>query len=214
MSKRFCLILVSVILLVTIGSTRTFAESFNTDNINVAFILDTPSGKFSEPEKVYADFQSAMDKIFKSDERYNIIPFNDTDPYVQIYREENDLTFSVDDDYTQVSNRDVSLKKKDIDNLCKHFKTDYIIYVRVTSTAPRFYDGPFTVSKKINITLDFRIWSDKMADFVYAKRSVKTGTSTAVYLGSGSATRAVDKGVKKCLKDIEKDVNRIRACMN
>ena len=214
MFKRFCLILTALILLVSVGNTRTSAEVINADKIDVAFILDTPSGKFSEPEKVYESFQGSMDKIFKDDVRFSVIPFNDTEPYVQIYREENDLTFSVDDDYTQVSTRDVSLKKKDIDNICKYFETDYIIYVRVTSTAPRFYDGPFTVSKRINITLDFRIWSNAMADFVYAKRAVKTGASTAVYLGSGSAARAVDKGVKNCLKDIEKDAHRIKACMS
>ena len=214
MLRRLCLAFTVLVLIAAVGSNRTFAEAINDDSISVAFVLDTPSGKFSEPEKVYESFQSSMDKIFKDDARFRVIPFNDTEPYVQIYREENDLTFSVDDDYTQVSNRDVSLKKKDIDNICKYFKTDYIIYVRVTSTAPRFYDGPFTVSKRINITLDFRIWSNAMADFVYAKRAVKTGASTAVYLGSGSAARAVDKGVKNCLKDIEKDAHRIKACMS
>ena len=214
MLKKLCLAVIAVILIMTTNNNQISAEEVNIDKINVAFILDTPSGKFSEPEKVYNSFQSSMDKIFKGDMRFNVIPFNDTEPYVQIYREENDLTFSVDDDYTQVSTRDVSLKKKDIDTICKYFKTDYVIYVRVTSTAPRFYDGAFSVSKRINITLDFRIWSDKKADFVYAKRAVKTGSSTAVYLGSGSAARAVDKGVKKCLKDIEKDANIIKATMS
>ncbi|MBR2179092.1 MAG: hypothetical protein IJ862_01685 [Selenomonadaceae bacterium] len=212
MFKRFCLAF--AIMMFIMSSGQTSAEEINADKINAAFILDTPSGKFSEPEKVYASFQSSMDKIFNDDPQFNIIPFNDTDPYVQIYREENDLTFSVDDDYTQVSNRDVSLKKKDIDSICKYFNADYVIYVRVTSTAPRFYDGAFTVSKKINITLDFRIWSDKRSDFVYAKRAVRTGASTSVYLGSGSAARAVDRGVKKCLKDIEKDSHRIKVSMS
>ena len=213
MIKKFFSTLLLTAALTIILTNHTYAEEISNKIINVALILDTSGGKFSEPEKVYQTFQNSIDKIFKKEPQFNIIPIDETDPYIQIYREENNLMIGVDDDYTQTNNKDLSLKKKDIEAIGKYFKADYIVYARVTTTEPRFADGVFSVSKKINITLDFRIWSDKKADFVYARRAMKTGSSTSIYLGAGSASHAVERGLKKCLQDIEKNSDKIKTSM-
>lgn len=212
MFKRvFSIILTAIVVL--IFNNHSFAEDMGNKNVKVALILDTSGGKFSEPEKVYQIFQDSIDNLFKNDSQYDIIPVSETDPYVQIYREENDLTVGVEDDYTQTSNRDLYFKKNDINNIAKHFKADYVIYARVTTTAPRYSDGIYAISKKMNITLDYRVWSQNKNDFVYANRVIKTGNSTSILIGSGSSTHAIEKGLKKCLKDIEKDNNKIKETM-
>ena len=79
---------------------------------------------------------------------------------------------------------------------------------------PRFSGGFMSASQKVNVTLDFRIWSDKKADFVYTKRAMTTGTSTTVYVGGmGSSSHAIEKGLKKGLKEIEKDSVKIKTSM-
>lgn len=209
--KVFSIILTAMMILIL--NNHSFAEEMNSKNIKVALILDTSGGKFSEPEKVYQIFQDSIDQMFKDESQYDIIPVSETDPYVQIYREENDLTVGVEDDYTQTSNRDLYFKKNDIKNIAQHFKSDYVIYARITTTAPRFSDGIYAISKKVNITLDYRVWSRFKNDFVYANRIIKTGHSTSIMVGSGSSIHAIEKGLKKCLKDIEKDEQKIKANM-
>ena len=134
----------------------------------------------------------------------------------KFYREEHDMVYTADiDDSTQTSTRNLLLKKEDVNNICKHFSTPHLIYIRVTSTAPTLSGGWFTTSQKVNMTMDFRIWSDAKGDFTYTKRAMAKGTSTTVYAGGiGSASHAIVKALKKGLAEVEKDSVKIKSSMN
>lgn len=195
-------------------SHQAYALDLDGEKSTVAVVLDTPGGMFSEPEKVYTMVQGSLDNIFKGVAQYKILPLGETDSYVQIYREENDLTLNMDTAITGVTQRDLSLKKDDISKICKHFEADYVIYTRVTSTAPRVSIGFMSAGQKVNVTLDFRVWSDKKADFVYTKRAMTTGSSKTIYAGGmGSSSHAIEKGLKKGLEEIEKDSLKIKTSM-
>ena len=179
----------------------------------VAVVLDTPAGMFSEPEKVNANLQETLDKIFTDKTNYSFLPIEDANAYIQIYREEHDLITSMNNEDGYVVLK--PLKKEDYANLCNYFGADYLIYVNVTSSIPKFSGGFFTASQSVNVTTDFRIWQNGKNDFAYMKRSSMKGKSTTVYAGGvGSSTHAIEKGLKKGLQEIEKEAPKIRAAMN
>ena len=163
MLKKFLFSLVCSVIALFAVANQTYAVSLGGDKVNVAVVLDTPGGMFSEPEKVYETIKESLDNIFKDSDKYHILPIGDTDAYVQIYREEHDLSASMDTGYVTVDRRDLSLKKENINEICKHFDADYVIYTRVTSSAPRVSVGFMSAGQKVNVTLDFRVWSDKKA---------------------------------------------------
>ena len=184
---------------------------FSTNNFvsaekNIAVILDAPTGMFSEPDKVYAAVQTSLSNILGSSSDYNVLPIDETASYLQIYREESGLTDTVTTEGIAVES---FLKKNDVDKICQHFGSDYVIYTRVASTAPTVSAGLFSASQKVNVIMDFRVWSNEKKDFTYLKRTTTKGTSTAIYAGIGSASRAVEKGLKKGLEEVEKDKVKI-----
>ena len=203
MLKKIFSTLCMAVMLLFIANSSAAAET------KIAVVLDAPTGMFSEPEKVYSIVQQTLDNILKGAD-YEILPVSDTADYVQIYREENDLTSAVTPEGIAVEN---FLKKEDINKIGKHFGADYVIYTRVSSTAPKVSTGLFTASQKVNVILDFRVWSDSKQDFNYTKRATTTGSSTAIYAGIGSASRALEKGLKKGLQEVEKDAVKVRAAM-
>ena len=214
MYKRLFSVLIAVAIVLIAAQSPTYAIDLGGEKSKVAVVLDTPGGMFSEPEKVYTTLQESLDNIFQGSSQYNILPIGETDSYVQIYREENDLTSIVETPMGGNFTQNVMLKKEDIDSICKHFEADYMIYVKVSSSTPRFSGGFMSASQKVNVTLDFRVWSNKKSDFIYTKRAMTTGTSTTVYAGGfGSAGHAVEKGLKKGLKEIEKDSTKIKTSM-
>ena len=106
MLKKFFNVFIMTVVLIVVSNNQAFAY-------RAAVILDTPSGMFSDPEKVYKTLQTSFDNIFGAGS--DIMPLGETDSYVQIYREEHDLIYTADiDDSTQTSNRDLILKKEDI----------------------------------------------------------------------------------------------------
>lgn len=169
----------------------------------VAVILEIPNAVLSEPEIVYKNLDSTIEKIFKGYSRFEIIPVKETSLYFQLYQEENDLLNSLEP----------SLKKSNLTELCEHFEADYLIYVRVANGISKFSMGLFSASQKVNVTTDFRIWSSAKEDYVYLKRNQTTGKSTSVYVGVGSAEHAIEKGLKKGLKEVESDAMKIRFAM-
>ena len=176
-------------------------------------IFDTPTGTFSEPEKVYQLVQDTLGNILKSSAAdYEILPPDATEGYVQIYREEHDLIVSTGAE--EGEHVEKWLKMEDLDNICTHFGGDYIVYTRVTNTAPKISVGFFSASQKTNVVTDFRVWSNSKKDFAYMKRTTMTGTSTAIYAGIGSSARALEKGLRKGLLEIERDASKIRAALS
>ena len=203
MKKIFSTLLMAVMIL-AVANGQAFAEK------KVAILLDAPTGMFSEPEKVYASVQATLDKILQSSREFEILPIEETSSYLQIYREENDLVSTVTTEGVPV---EAFLKKEDVAKICQHFGSDYVIYTRVSSTIPTVSVGLFRASQKVNVIMDFRVWSDAKQDFAYTKRTTTKGSSTAIYAGIGSASRAVDKGLKKGLQEVEKDSSKVRAAM-
>ncbi len=67
--------------------------------------------------------------------------------------------------------------------------------------------------QKSNVSMDFRIYSVAKEDYIYKKRSVRTGKSDSFYKGSGSSKRALEKGLKKDLAEVEKEIAQIHAAM-
>lgn len=196
-----------------------FAAQTQASATAVSVVLDTPAGNFNEPEKVYETTQASLDVIFKNNPQFEVMDVSECDAYVQIFREENGLAATTDDTYLPDAKRDLTFKKEQVATMCNHFNTDYLVYIRVSTTAPRSTGGVFTSGKKINVITDFRIWSRAKNDFVYLKRATTTGSSNTVNIGmfgrgSGSAEHAVEKGLKKCMQDIEKDKNKIIAAMS
>ena len=215
MMKNFLFGLILALCMFSASLSTTSALSLSTDaNVNVTVILDTPSGYFSEPEKVYETIQESLNNIFQNSSRYKIMPMSESDSYLQIYREEHDLAGASENGYGAVANRDLSLKKENVNEICKHFGSDYLIYTRVTNSMPRISVGFMSAGQKVNVILDFRVWSDKKGDYVYTKRITSTGSSNTFYTGGiGSASHAVEKGLKKGLKEVEKDASKIRLSM-
>lgn len=185
-------------------------------------IIDTGSGMFAEPEKVYEEIDNTVkswfypnkDTNFKErlqlkQEVHTIVPTADSDAVVQIYREEKGATSNVDSMVTGEQLRDVSMTREDLANLSKELGADYIIYFRVTNTAPTFSVGFMSASQKTNVTTDFRIWSAKEAKYVFIKRYQTTGKSSSFYVGAGSTSHAVKDGLSKALKQITADKAKI-----
>ena len=189
-----------------------FAAQTQAYAAKIVMILDAPTGTFTEPEKVYSLVENMMNNMLKNSVDYEIIPPSDTENYVQIYREEHDMISSTGADEGQHDEK--WLKKEDLNNICTYFGGDYIIYTRVTSTAPKVSVGFFSASQKMNVVTDFRVWSNAKKDFSYMKRATTSGSSTAIYAGIGSSSRALEKGLNKGLQEIEKDKNKIIAAMS
>ena len=187
-------------------------------DIKVGVVLDTPAGNFAEPEKVYTTAQASLDVIFKNATQFDIMAVSECDAYVQIYREENGLAATYDDTNLSTAQRDLTFKKEDLAKMCDHFGSDYLVYIRVSTTNPRRTDGVFTSGRKVNVITDFRIWSRAKNDFAYVSRKTTVGGSETVNIsifgrGSGSTENAVGDGLKKGMKEVEKDKSKILAAM-
>lgn len=188
-----------------------FAANSQAYAAKVVVLLDAPTGTFTEPEKVYSLVEETLDKVLQKSSAYEILPPSDTENYIQIYREEHDMISSSGAD--EGAHDEKWFKKEDINNICTHFGGNYVVYIRVTSTAPKVSVGLFSNSQKMNVVTDFRVWSNVKKDFAYMKRATTQGSSTAIYAGMGSSSHALEKGLKKGLAEIEKDAAKIRAAM-
>ena len=194
-----------------------FAANSSASATSVSVVLDTPEGQFAEPEKVYTSVQNSLDNIFKG-AAFEIKSVSECDAYVQIYREENDRAGISENNYDYHSQRDLTFKKDDIAKMCNHFGDDYLVYIRVATTNPRKTGGVFTSGRKVNVIMDFRVWSRVKNDFVYMARKTTTGGSDTVNIsifgrGSGSTEHAVEDGLLKGLQEVEKDRAKILAAM-
>lgn len=204
MLKKVFSVLCAVAVILFAANSQAYAAK-------VVVLLDAPTGTFTEPEKVYSLVEATLDKVLQKSSAYEILPPSDTENYIQIYREEHDMISSSGAD--EGAHDEKWFKKEDINNICAHFGGNYVVYIRVTSTAPKVSVGLFSNSQKMNVVTDFRVWSNAKRDFAYMKRATTQGTSTAIYAGIGSSSRALEKGLKKGLAEIEKDAAKIRAAM-
>lgn len=203
-------------------SISVYATQINT-------IIDTGSGMWSEPEKVYSEVDNRIKNWFgvsdKEKRELNFkerlalenknnlifIPTDDSDAVVQIYREERDRTVASDGMITGMIERDISLNKEDLKVLSKELKSDYIFYFRITNSLPTYSKDFFSNIQKVNMITDFRIWDVKQEKYVFLKRYQTTGSSKSFDFGYGSTEHAIKKGLKKAFEKIEKDKEQIIA---
>ncbi len=206
-----------------------YAMSAEAAQINT--IVDTGSGMFAEPEKIYAEVDETINSWFNPTEKefkkmtaaeqaavleqsgkHTLIPVGDSDAIVQIYREEKGVTVNEDSSGNSgTSIRELAMTKEDLSNLSQELGADYIMYFRVTNTVPTTSVGFMSAGQKTNVTTDFRIWNAKAGNYAFVKRYVTTGSSNSFYLGAGSASHAVKAGLEKALKQISKDKEQILA---
>lgn len=183
-----------------------------TNYVRVAVIIDTPGGAHYEPEAVYKYTQLAVKNILASHSELQMLPLENVDAYVQIYREEKGIDLPVADETTIFTR--FALKRANLIELGDLLKAKYIFYVRVTSSMQKFSAHMLKNSKRANVITDFRIWSQDKKNFVYAKRYVVTTSSRAfLVLFSGSSYHAVSKGVKKAFSKIEADLPQLQAAI-
>lgn len=160
---------------------------------NVAVILEPPVESFDKPEKVYDAVWQTVNKLYRNAAGYNLISIDETDGYIQVYREENNL-----------EGADVYLKKTDIENICGHLDSDFAVYLRITANEPKITGIKSITSvtdlNSVKVVLDFRVWANDKQDFIYTKRITKTDST-------------LEKSLSKGLQEVEKDANKIRAAM-
>lgn len=202
-----------------------YATSAEAAQINT--IIDTGSGMFAEPEKIYTEIDETIKGWFfpsdeamkemtfserlalKQQEQHVLVPTSESDAIVQIYREEKGSAVNADEMVTGTQARDITMTKADFANLSKELGADYIMYFRVTNTVPTISVGFMSAGQKTNVTTDFRVWDAKKGNYVFVKRYVTTGSSSSFYAGVGSASNAVKDGLEKALKQIDKDKSKI-----
>ena len=202
-----------------------FSVSVEAAQINT--IVDTGSGMFAEPEKIYSEIDETIKGwFFPSSEEtkkltftqrqalnngksHILVPISDSDAIVQIYREEKGAAMSSDQMVTGTQARDMTITKDDLSKLSQELKADYIMYFRVTNTVPTVSIGFMSAGQKTNVTTDFRVWDNAQKNYVFVKRYVTTGSSSSFYVGLGSSSNAVKDGLEKALKQIDKDKSQI-----
>ena len=205
LKKIFSNLCMATFLLFVVSSRACAAE--------VVIVLDAPIGTFSEPEKVHELIENSLENILGDYRSYEIVPPSETENYVQLYREEHDMIFSTGAEENKQT--EYYLKKADVDNICTHFRGKHLIYIRFTSTAPRYVigHGLLYTSQKTNAVMDFRVWSSRKKDFTYMRRLTAKGSSTAVLDVFPSTSRSLQKGLKKILREIEDDEIKIRVAL-
>lgn len=222
MNKKIIMKCLGVFLAASMYVSSAEAAQINT-------IIDTGSGMFAEPEKIYTKIDNTIRGWFfpsedelknltfsqkqalKKGEQHVLIPVSESDAIVQIYREEKGAAVNTDTMVTGAQARDITITKEDFANLSKELGADYIMYFRVTNTVPTISVGFMSAGQKTNVTTDFRVWDAKQGNYVFVKRYVTTGSSSSFYAGVGSASNAVKDGLEKALKQIDKDKAKIIA---
>lgn len=212
----------------TFLAVSMFAVSAEAAQINM--IVDSGSGMFAEPEKVYETIdETVRDWFFPSEEEMKsmtfserralkeanhvLIPCSESDAVVQIYREEKGMTVSYDDSMVSgMQARDMGMTKQDMTNLSEELGADYILYFRVTNSIPRVSMGFWTAKQTVNVVTDFRVWDAKQKQYTFIKRYQNKGKSSVVP-GHDYDSRAVEKGLKKALEQINEDKDKIIAAI-
>ena len=212
----------------TFLAVSMFAISAEAAQINM--IVDSGSGMFAEPEKVYETIDETVNSwFFPSEEELKsmtfserralkdasivLIPCSESDAVVQIYREEKGMTVSYDDSMINGAQAlDMGMTKQDLINLSEELGADYILYFRVTNSIPKMSIGFWTMKQTVNVVTDFRVWDAKQQQYSFIKRYQNKGKSSVV-AGNDYDSRAVKKGLKKALEQITEDKDKIIAAI-
>lgn len=185
-----------------------FSQGANAQS-TVAIILDAPA-IYADNEKLQKTVPSFAQKNFPAP-KFAVLPFEEAQTQVKIYREENNLVaLQQDIDYQAADQSRIPLKQKDLLALGKSLHADYILLLVLSNTPPRMASGFFDVSYKTTITVDIRLFDVKTNKYIYLKQIRKDGKSTAILGGLPSFNNAYNNAVEKALKEIVIDTSNIQ----
>ena len=126
---------------------------------------------------------------------FRVLPFDQTAVAVRTYKEDNRM----------ITNQYVSqpLNRSDIQKIGKELKCDYVLWLKIDNSAPRFSAGLFSMSFKTTVTADIRLLNIETVQYLMSKEIVKDGSSTAVYLGVPSFENAYAEALQKALDEFQ-----------
>ena len=134
--------------------------------------------------------------------RFKILPYDDTNMALKIYKEENDMY--VNEFFSQ------PIKRADLQKIAKELGCDYAFFIRIENSMPRVSAGLFSTSFRTTVTCDVRLLDVATGKYIVNKQIVKDGSSTAIYAGVPSFDRAYNEALEKALNEIKIDVNQIK----
>lgn len=126
---------------------------------------------------------------------FNVLPFDQTAMAVRTYKEDNRMV--INQYYSTPLNR------KDIQKIGKELKCDYVLFLKVDHSPPRFGAGLFSMSFKTTVTVDVRLLNIDSMQYLMSKEIVKDGASTAVYMGVPSFENAYAEALQKALDEFQ-----------
>lgn len=138
------------------------------------------------PEKTIPMFPKQM---------FTVLPFDQTAMAVRTYKEDNRMIIN---QYVTTP-----LNRADIQKIGKELKCDYVLFLKVDNSPPRFGAGLFSMSFKTTVTVDVRLLNIETNQYLMSKEIVKDGSSTAVYMGVPSFDNAYAEALQKALDDFQ-----------
>ena len=201
MKKVLLLIGMLMLLCTTCVAAETMAEKVANAQFDastakrIVVFLDAPM-TYADNEKIRT-LVPAKSKLLFPRPKYDLVPYDDAQMALKIYREEHDMTIN---NYT-VKN----LKIADIQALGKGAKADYAMVLIVRNSYPRVSSGFMSVSFKTTVTCDIRILNVTSGQYVLSKQIVKDGTSTSYMGGIPSFDNAYSEALEKALSEVQVD---------
>lgn len=209
MMRKIILVLFTIMMMVSVcyadSKKETMADKIAAANYTgevktVTVILDAPV-TYADNETIRNAVPKKAKEIFKTPQ-FEINDFDTTQMQVKIYREENGMITS---DYATIT----TLKMADVQEIGKMENADYVLFLNVNNTAPRFSAGFMSMSFKTTITCDARVMDVTTGKYVIMKRFVKDGKSTAVLGGIPSFDKAYQEALEKALDELKLDTTTL-----
>ena len=153
-TKIYLLLIIFSMFLMNIGNTALAA---NKKIVNIAVVLDEIHMIQGSPESMTPVLdskylipivQNTMDKIFNDTNKYSLQPLEKTVGYALTYRQENKLMQYTDfsEESTQTLIGSLQNKAGALENICKHFDADYLIYAKIDTV-----EAPLSDEKAVNL---------------------------------------------------------------
>ena len=229
MRKFIIGIVIAIVFLINQYHSAIAAESADS-KINVAVILDeiyklqgdTNIGTPVSPKELYPVVQNFLNNTFGNNMIYNIQPLKQTGDYALIYRQEHDLMTGgeiTDERLNEKSLKTIiaGLQKDDLENICKHFGADYLIYAHIETIKADEKGVNLISASRVNLS----IWSNSKNDFANFIPSSIFGYSVLKEFKQSDLndeSRAILKNNSRAIEKevwakIEKDAKKIKSVM-
>ena len=165
----------------------------------IGIVLEAPA-TYANNQTVRELVPEKVAVLFPED-RFIVLPFEQTSAAVRTYREDKRLPDSGD--------HFVPLNREDIMTLLKPLNCDYAFFIKVTNSQPRTSSGVFTSTARTTVTCDIRLLDLKTGQYKITKEIIKDGRSTSgpMYGGSPSLNRAYERALNSALDEIQIDTS-------